>query len=111
MNDFRNRVQLVGNLGMTPELITFDNGNKLAKFSLATNRSYKNQNGEIQKEVQWHNIVAWGNQAEMALKLSKGSYVALEGRLAYRDYTDKDGNKKYTTEVVLNNFLMLPEKE
>ncbi|MCG8701391.1 MAG: single-stranded DNA-binding protein [Bacteroidales bacterium] len=107
MSDFKNRVQLVGNLGMDPEVINFDSGNKLAKFSLATNRSYKNKQGEYEKETQWHNIVVWGNQVELAQKLKKGNYIAIEGRLEYRTYDDKQGNKKYITEIKLRNFILM----
>ena len=112
MNDFRNRVQLIGNLGMDPEVVTFESGNKLAKFTLATNSTYKNQKGETQKEVQWHSVVAWGHQADYAEKqLKKGNQIAIEGRLVYRSYEDKNGNKKYVSEIVLNNFLMAPFAE
>ena len=108
MNDFRNRVQLVGNLGMDPELITFEQGNKLAKFSLATNTKFKNNKGETQQDVQWHNVVAWGNQADIAAKFQKGQQIAIEGRLVYRNYEDKNGDKKFITEIVLSSFLILP---
>lgn len=109
MNDFRNRVQLIGNLGMDPEIVTFETGNKLAKFTLATNSTFKNQKGETQKDVQWHSIVAWGHQAEFAERqLKKGNHVAVEGRLVYRSYEDKQGNKKYVSEIVLSNYLTAP---
>lgn len=112
MNDFRNRVQLIGNLGMDPEIITFESGNKLAKFTLATNATYKDQKGETKKDVQWHSVVAWGYQADFAEKqLKKGNFVAIEGRLVYRSYEDKQGNKKYISEIVMNNFLMAPLNE
>ena len=112
MNDLRNRVQLIGNLGMDPEVKSFDGGRKLAKFSVATSQSYTNPKGERVKDTQWHNIIAWGKMAETTEKfLKKGSEVALEGKLVYRTYEGKDGQTKYTTEIVLNEFLMFSKKQ
>jgi single-strand DNA-binding protein len=111
MNTLRNKVQLIGNLGNNPEIITLDSGKKLAKFSIATNESYKNAQGEKVTETQWHNIVAWNHTAEIIEKyLQKGSEVAVEGKLTTRSYDDKDGNKRYVTEVVVNELLMLGNK-
>jgi single-strand DNA-binding protein len=108
MNDFRNKVQLIGNLGMDPEVKSFDGGRKLAKFSLATSQSYTNTQGEKVKDTQWHNIVVWGKLAEAAEKfLKKGSEVAVDGKIVYRSFEGKDGQNRYTTEIVTNNFLML----
>lgn len=110
MRDLRNRVQLIGNLGMDPEVKSFENGRKLAKFSVATSQSYTNSEGEKVKDTQWHNIIAWGSLAGVAEKyLKKGNEVAIEGKLVYRNYEDKNGQKKYITEIVLNDFLMLPK--
>lgn len=108
----KNRVQLIGNLGQAPEIKSLDNGNKLAKMSIATNESYKNAQGEYITETQWHNVIAWGKVAEIAEKfLNKGSEVVVEGKLVHRNYTDKDGVKKYITEVQLHNILLMDKKE
>lgn len=108
----KNRVQLIGHLGQNPEIKNLDNGNKMAKMSIATNETYKNNQGEYVQETQWHNIIAWGKVAEVAEKiLKKGSEVIAEGKLIHRNYTDKDGAKKYITEVQLNNILLLDKKE
>ena len=112
MNALRNRVQLIGRLGQDPEVKQTKNGRTLARFSLATTEIYKNSHGERQEETQWHPIVVWGEWAEIAGKyLRKGKEVALEGKLVHRTYDDADGNKKYITEVVVNEFLMLGKKE
>lgn len=109
MTTLRNRVQLVGNLGMNPEFKNFENGKKLAKFTLATNEYYKDQKGNTQTETQWHNIVAWGKQAEIAQEhLQKGKQVAIEGKLAYRKYEDKNNVTKYITEIVLSSYVVYP---
>jgi single-strand DNA-binding protein len=111
MYAIKNKVQLIGNLGNKPEIKTLDGGKKLARFSVATDEVYRNANGEKVKETQWHNLVAWGKVAEIAEKyLSKGSEVAIEGKLMNRSYNDKDGNKKYITEIQVNEMLMLGEK-
>ena len=111
MNALRNKVQLIGNLGNNPEIVTLESGKKLAKFTIATNEIYKNSKGEKVKETQWHNIVAWNKTAEIVEKyLSKGNEVALEGKLTSRSYEDKEGVKKYITEIVVNELLMLGGK-
>ena len=111
MNTLRNKVQLIGNLGNNPEIITLESGKKLAKMSIATNESYKNAQGEKVTDTQWHNVVAWNKTAEIIEKyLQKGSEIAVEGKLTSRSYEDKDGNKKYITEVVCNELLMLGNK-
>ena len=112
MNTLRNKVQLIGNLGQTPEIISFENGNKLAKVSIATNESYKNASGEKVEAVQWHNAIAWGKQAEIIEKyLDKGQEIAIEGKLVTRSYETKDGEKRSTTEIQINEFLMLGTKK
>ena len=111
MYALKNKVQLIGNLGNAPEVKTTENGKKLARFSVATNESYRNASGEKVTETTWHNLVAWGKVAEIAEKyLNKGSEIAIEGKLINRSYTDKDGNKKYITEVQVNELLMLSSK-
>lgn len=108
MYALKNKVQLIGNLGNNPEIKTLDSGKKMAKFSVATNETYRNAKGEKVVETQWHNLIAWGKVAEIAEKyLHKGSEVALEGKLINRSYNDKDGNKKYITEVQVNELLLL----
>ncbi len=112
MNNLRNRVQLIGNLGTTPEVIDLKEGRKLVKLTLATNDTYKNKKGETIKETQWHNLTVFGNLAEIAEQhLEKGKEVCIEGKLNNRTYDDKDGNKRYVTEVVVQELLMLGKKQ
>jgi len=112
MNALQNKVQLIGHLGQKPEIRTLESGTKLAKFSIATNESYKNSKGEKIRETLWHNLVAWGKVAEIAEKyLDKGSEVAIEGKLIHKSYNDKEGNKKYISEVQVNEVLMLDKKQ
>ncbi len=111
MQTLRNKVQLIGNLGNSPEIKSTQSGKKLARFSIATNEVYRNTKGEKIKETTWHNLVAWGKIAEVAEKyLNKGSEVAIEGKLISRSYTDKDGTKKFISEVEVNELLMLGNK-
>jgi len=108
MNTLRNKVQLIGNLGNDPEIITTESGKKLAKFRIATNESYKDSKGERVTDTQWHNVIAWGKIAEIIESyVTKGKEVAIEGKLINRSWEDKEGNKRYTTEVVCNELLML----
>ncbi|MCB0374190.1 MAG: single-stranded DNA-binding protein [Muricauda sp.] len=108
MNSLKNKVQLIGHLGNDPEMVTLENGSKLAKFSLATNETYKNAEGEKVTDTQWHNIVAWGKIAEIAENyLSKGKEIMVEGKLMSRSYDTKEGEKRYITEVKCNELLML----
>ena len=108
MSTLRNKVQLIGNLGNDPEIIDLEGGKKLAKFSIATNENYKNNKGERVTDTQWHNIVAWGKTAEIVESyVVKGKEVAVEGKLTTRSWEDKDGQKRYTTEVVCNELLLL----
>lgn len=108
MYGLRNRVQLIGNLGMSPEIKSTESGKELVRFSLATNETFTNTQGEKISETQWHNLVAWGKLAQIAKKfLEKGSEVAVEGKLVHRNYTDKDGVKRYLTEVHVNEILFL----
>ena len=111
MYALKNKVQLIGNLGNAPEVKTTESGKKLARFSVATNESYRNAKGEKVTETTWHNLVAWGKVADIAEKyLNKGSEIAVEGKLINRSYTDKDGNKRSITEVQVNEILMLGSK-
>ena len=111
MNTLRNKVQLIGNLGQNPEVKELNGGKKVAKFSLATNETYRNKAGEKVTDTQWHNLVAWGKTAEIIEKyLKKGSEVAIEGKLLNRNYTDKEGVKRYVTEIQVSELLMLGGK-
>jgi len=112
MNKLRNSVQLIGHLGMNPEVKTLESGRKLAKFSLATNDSYMNSNGEKVDETEWHNVVAWNKTAELIESyLEKGKEVAVQGKLTTRSWDDEQGNKRYITEVVCNEILFLGKKD
>jgi single-strand DNA-binding protein len=112
MNALRNKVQLIGNTGNVPEVKTLDGGKKLAKFSIATNEVYYNTKGEKITETQWHNIIAWGKQAELAEKyIDKGTELVIEGKLINRNYTDKNGVKKYITEIQVNEIVLMGFKK
>ena len=106
-----NKVILVGNLGGDPNILTFENGVKKASFSLATTESYKDKDGKRVDQTEWHNIVLWRVQAEIAEKyLRKGSSIYLEGKIKTRSY-EQNGVKKYITEIVGDTFQMLGKKE
>jgi single-strand DNA-binding protein len=106
MNSLRNSVRLIGNLGGTPEVKELNQGKKMAKFSLATTENYKDADGNKVSETQWHNIVAWGRQADFAQKyLEKGNQIAIEGKLLTRVYVDREGIKRYFTEINVNEIL------
>jgi single-strand DNA-binding protein len=108
MYALKNKVQLIGNLGNAPEVRNTESGKKLVRFSIATNEQYKNAKGEKVTETQWHNLIAWGKVADIVEKyLTKGTEVAIEGKLINRNYMDKEGNKKYITEIQVNEVLML----
>jgi len=108
MSTLKNKVQLIGNVGNEPEITNLDSGKKVAKFSIATNEFYKDSKGEKQQDTQWHSIVAWGKTADIIEKyVAKGKEVAIEGKLTSRSYEDKDGIKRYITEVVVNEILLL----
>lgn len=111
MSTLKNKVQLIGNVGNEPEITNLESGKKVAKFSIATNEFYKNSKGEKEQDTQWHNIVAWGKTAEIIEKfVGKGKEVALEGKLTSRSYETKEGEKRYVTEVVVNEILLLGVK-
>jgi single-strand DNA-binding protein len=108
MSTLKNKVQLIGHVGNDPEIKTFDGGKKLAKLSIATNESYKNDKGEKVEETQWHNLIAWGKTADIIEKyVVKGKEIAIEGKLSHKSYEDKNGEKRYVTEVVIDELLML----
>lgn len=112
MTNLRNSVQLIGRLGKDPEIRTFDSGSKRASFSIATTESYKNPKGEKVEETQWHNLVIWGKLANVAAQyLKKGTEVAIEGKLVHRSYETAAGEKKYVTEINVNEFVMLGNRK
>ncbi|MCS6819455.1 MAG: single-stranded DNA-binding protein [Chitinophagales bacterium] len=106
----RNSVQLIGRLGKDPEVKVFGD-KKRASFSIATTDTYKNQKGEKIQDTQWHNVVIWGRLATLAEKyLRKGAEVALEGKLVHRAYETQNGEKRYITEISVNDLVMLGGK-
>ena len=108
MNAMKNRVQLIGHVGNDPEIKTFEGGKTVANLTIATNDSYKNDKGEKVEETQWHRLVAWGKAADIMEKfVTKGKEIAIEGKLTHRSYDDKNGEKRYVTEVVVTEVLLL----
>jgi len=111
MNALRNSVRLIGRLGDTPKVRQFENGRKVANFSVATNETYVDSAGNRKSETTWHKLVAYGPTAGVAEKyLQKGSEVAVEGKLTNRSYNDKNGETHYVTEIVVNSLMMLDPK-
>ena len=107
MNAMRNKVQLIGHVGQEPEIKTFGEGKKVANITLATNESYTNAKGEKVEDTQWHKVKAWGKVADIIEKyVTKGKEICVEGKLTYSDYLDKEGNKRYVTEVVISDILL-----
>ncbi len=107
-----NKVTLIGNLGGDPEVRHLENGTAVGRFSLATNESYKDKDGNMQKQTEWHNIVIWRDMAERAEKLlKKGMLVYVEGKISYRKYTDKDGQERNVTDIVASTYRMLEKLE
>ncbi|WP_338358684.1 single-stranded DNA-binding protein [Yeosuana marina] len=108
MSTLKNNVQLIGNVGQEPIITNLENGNKVARLSLATNENYKNNAGEKQTDTNWHNLVAWGKRADfIELDVFKGMRLAIAGQLTSRQYEDKDGVKRYVTEVVIREIVLL----
>lgn len=111
MSTLRNRVQLIGNVGNDPEVKTFEGGKKVANLTIATNESYRNEKGEKVEQTEWHRVVAWGKTAEIIEKyVTKGKEIAIDGKLTHRSYDDKNGEKRYITEVVVNEITLLGSK-
>jgi single-strand DNA-binding protein len=111
MNTLRNKVSLIGRLGAQPEVTTFETGKTLARFTLATNESYKDKNGQWHDNTQWHTINAWGRIAERVKKaLNKGQEVIVEGKLVHQTYETKTGEKRYGTIIEATEFLLLQPK-
>jgi single-strand DNA-binding protein len=112
MKTLNNQVQLIGNLGQDPELKTFDSGNQLCRFSLATTDYYKDKDGNRQEKTEWHNVVAWGRLGEvMAEILNKGERVVIHGKLKSRTYENAEGQTKYITEILTSDFLKISRKK
>ena len=108
MSTLKNRVQLIGNVGNDPEVKTFEGGKKVANLTIATKESYRNEKGEKVEQTEWHRIVAWGKTAEIIEKyVSKGKEIAIDGKLTHRSYDDKNGEKRFITEVVVNEINLL----
>lgn len=107
MNTMKNRVQLIGHVGNDPEVKTFEGG-KVANLNIATNENYTNAKGEKVEHTEWHRLTAWGKTAEIIEKfVTKGKEIAIEGKLSTRSYDDKEGNKRYITEVIISDVLLL----
>jgi single-strand DNA-binding protein len=111
MSTLRNKVQLIGRLGQEPEIVTFKDGNKMAKFSMATDDSYKDKTGNKVERAHWHNIVITGGLVKVVEDyVKKGHEVAIEGKLTSRSYETKEGEKRYVTEILCSELLMLGNK-
>ncbi len=111
MNSLRNKVTLIGNLGNDPEIKMFDENKKMARLSVATNETYKNKSGDRVVDTTWHTLVAWGPLAEVFEKYTqKGNEIAVEGKLVNRNYTDKEGVKRYSTEIHVSDLVLLSGK-
>ncbi|NRB63919.1 MAG: single-stranded DNA-binding protein [Saprospiraceae bacterium] len=108
----RNKVTLIGHLGQDPELGSTQSGDPYARFSLATNESFRNREGDLVEKTEWHKCIVWGKKAETAKKfLTKGKEIALEGTLRYRSYEDREGVRRYSTDIEVANFTMIGKKE
>ena len=111
MSTLRNRVQLIGRVGNDPEVKTFEGGKKVANINIATSDSYKNEKGERVEQTEWHRVVAWGKTAEIIEQfVSKGKEIAVDGKLTHRSYDDKDGTKRFITEVLVSEIQLIGSK-
>ena len=112
MSTIKNRIQLIGHVGNSPEVQSFENGKRLARISLATNDFYYNAEGTKVQQTDWHNLIGWGKQANIIERyVTKGKEIAVEGKLISRSYESKSGEKKFITEVVVHEILLLGEKD
>ena len=108
MNNIKNTVQLIGHVGNDPEIKNFEGNRKLANLSIATKETYTNDKGEKVENTEWHRIVAWGKTAEIIEKyVLKGKEIAIQGKLTHRSYDDKNGEKRFITEVLAHEILLL----
>lgn len=111
MNQLRNKVQLIGHLGKDPEIFKFDNGQLKARVTIATNEVYRNKKGEKVTDTSWHSVVMFGKTAEIAERfLTKGNEIGIEGKLTYKTYEDKNSNKRFITEIVANELMLMSKK-
>ncbi len=112
MKNYINFVQLVGHLGMDPEIMTLSSGTSLVKVNLATNEPYKDKDGVYQTKTQWHRLVAWGGLADhMATKLTKGNQVLINGRIENKTWENKEGVKQFSTDIVVREYMLLDKKK
>jgi len=112
MRSIRNTVHLIGNIGLDPEVKVLSNGRKMARFRLATTDRYRNSEGKMIRETQWHTVIVWGNLATIVERyLNKGREIAIDGKIIYRNYEDKDGKTRYVTEIVANDIALLNNKK
>lgn len=108
MSTLKNNVQLIGHVGQEPTITQLESGKKVARISLATNENYKNANEEKQSNTQWHTLVAWGKAAGIVEKyVTKGKEIAITGKLTSRSYETKEGEKRFVTEIMVNEILLL----
>lgn len=106
-----NKVTLIGNAGQDPDIRTLENGTQVARFSVATNESYKDKEGNWQTQTEWHNVIAWRELSERAAKsVKKGVLIYIEGKIQYRKFTDKDGAEKSVTDIVCSTFRLLEKQ-
>tara|TARA_Y100001001_G_C7837069_1_gene249213 strand:- start:164 stop:574 length:411 start_codon:yes stop_codon:yes gene_type:complete len=111
MSNFRNHVQLIGNVGEDPKISLLDGGRKVARFPMATNEYYTNNQGEKIQNTDWHHVVAWGKTADILEKYTaKGSEIGVQGKIKTRSYTTEDGKQRYVTEIVADEVLLLGSK-
>jgi single-strand DNA-binding protein len=112
MSNLRNKVQLIGHVGNAPEVINLESGKKLVKLTMATNEKYTNAKGDKVEDTQWHNLVVWSKLTNVIESyVQKGDESAIEGKLTNKSYDDKEGNKRYVSEIVVNELLMLGGKK
>lgn len=112
MSNLRNKVQLIGHVGNAPEIINLESGKKLVKLTMATNEKYTNAKGDKVEDTQWHNLVVWSKLTNVIESyVQKGDEIAIEGKLTNKSYDDKEGNKRYVSEIVVNELLMLGGKK
>lgn len=108
----KNTVHLIGRVGNDPELKDLENGSKVCNMTLATTESWKNKKGEKETDTQWHNLKIWNAAGETAAKyVKKGDLFAVDGKIRYREFTDKEGQKRYATEIVVTEMTLLPNKK
>ena len=112
MSTIKNKIQLIGHVGNSPEVQSFENGNRLGRISLATNDFFYNAEGTKVQQNDWHNLIGWGKQADIMEKyVTKGKEIAIEGKLTSRPYENKSGEKKFFTGVIVHEILLLGEKD